>query len=136
MKGECLACELFDKTSFENTLREIGGDKAKISSLTPCVFDAYMEGDEVAHRILEEEAEELVICVAAVHNELFNENDRDVEVVAGGYNLIESDVYFDLFSKAARKRLPGINVIKPRKEPTHGAIIYLQYKYGLLDNTK
>lgn len=27
MKGECLACELFDKTSFENTLREIGGDK-------------------------------------------------------------------------------------------------------------
>lgn len=114
-------------------VKEIGGDKAKISNLAPLVFKAYEKGDAVARKILKEQANELVVTVQAVYRSLFTRKDKDIEVVVGGSNLCKSKAYFELFKQQAEKKLRNIRVILPRKEPVYGAILYLQIKYGIVE---
>ncbi|MCX7765441.1 MAG: hypothetical protein N2246_01885 [Candidatus Sumerlaeia bacterium] len=112
--------------------KKISGDKAQISSLAPIVEQAVLAGDRTANYILSCEASELVLAVQAVRRKLFKRNETDIEVVVGGSNLCKSEIYFKLFKNQAEKKLKGIKVIFPKKEPVNGAIFYLQLKYGLV----
>lgn len=122
------AVELIDWT------KKIGGDKAQISSLSPIVERAALSGDTIALHILKSEAAELVLAVQAVKRTLFKRRETGIEVVVGGSNLCKSEIYFNLFKNQAEKKLKGIKVILPRKEPVAGAILYLQLKYGLIQS--
>lgn len=104
-------------------VKQIQANKTDIGALSRIVHKAAEQGDEVAQTILREEADELALAAEAVAKKLFG-TDRDFEIVVGGGNLRKSAYYFNLFRAAVEQRLPGVNVIHPRREPVEGAILY------------
>ena len=98
-------------------------NKSDIAALSRLLFVAVEQGDEIATKIMHEEAEELALAAFAVAGRLFP-NRSDFEVVVGGGNLRKSQVYFDAFKKALSLRLPGVGVIRPQREPVEGAVIH------------
>ncbi len=103
--------------------KQIQGNKTEIGALSRLVHQAYERGDATAAQILREEAEELALAAAAVAKKLFPD-DSDYEIVVGGGNLRKARHFFEMFQAAVAKRLPGIPVILPRREPVEGAVIY------------
>jgi N-acetylglucosamine kinase-like BadF-type ATPase len=103
--------------------KQIQGSKTEIGALSRLVHEAYARGDATAAQILREEADELALAAAAVAKKLFAD-DNDYEIVVGGGNLRKSRPFFELFREAVAKRLPGIAVILPRREPVEGAVLY------------
>ncbi|MCX7626273.1 MAG: hypothetical protein N2Z21_08695 [Candidatus Sumerlaeaceae bacterium] len=103
--------------------KQVQGSKTEIGALSRLVHEAHSRGDATATQILREEAEELALAAAAVARKLFAD-DNDYEVVVGGGNLRKSRPFFEMFQQAVAKRLPGIPVIMPRREPVEGAVIY------------
>lgn len=104
-------------------IKEIQASKAEIGSLSRLVYQAYEQGDEIASQILHEESTELAEAARAVAEELFP-GESDYQIVVGGGNLRKSQIYFSLFQEAVSKRLPGVEVIRPKGEPVEGAVIY------------
>lgn len=104
-------------------IKEIQASKAEIGSLSRLVYQAYEQGDEIASQILHEESAELAEAARAVAEELFPD-ESDYQIVVGGGNLRKSQIYFSLFQEAVSKRLPGVEVIRPKGEPVEGAVIY------------
>ncbi|MGB9691575.1 MAG: N-acetylglucosamine kinase [Candidatus Sumerlaeaceae bacterium] len=103
--------------------KQIQGNKTEIGALSRLVHEAYLRGDATAGQILREEADELALAAVAVAKKLFPD-DNDFEVVVGGGNLRKARHFFEMFQAAVAKRLPGIPVIMPRREPVEGAVIY------------
>ncbi len=104
-------------------VKQNGGSKTEIGALSRLVHEASAKGDATATQILREEADELALAAAAVAKKLFPD-DTDYEIVVGGGNLRKSPLFFELFQQAVTKRLPGISVILPRREPVEGAVLY------------
>lgn len=104
-------------------VKQVQGSKTEIGALSRLVHEAHRRGDPTATLILEQEADELALAAAAVANKLFAD-DTDFEIVVGGGNLRKSRPFFELFQAAVAKRLPGIPVIMPRREPVEGAVLY------------
>lgn len=104
-------------------LRDTQPNKADIAALSRLVHQAAAEGDAAAQQILESEAEELAEIVEAAARKLFGTERSDYEVIVAGGNLRKADGYFNLFTAALAKRLPGVQVLRPRKEPVEGAVI-------------
>lgn len=109
--------------------KEVQGSKAEIGALSRLVFTACEQGDEIAWRIVREEAAELASCAQAVAKRLFPGR-NDIEIVVGGGNLRKSPIYFQAFQDEVDKVLPGVNAIRPRKEPVEGAVIYAMAMHG------
>lgn len=103
--------------------KQVQGSKTEIGALSRLVHQAHEQGDEAATRILREESAELALAASAVAAKLFPD-DNDYEIVVGGGNLRKSKAYFEMFKAAVAERLPGINVILPRREPVDGAVLY------------
>lgn len=104
-------------------LRDTQPNKADIAALSRLVHQAAAEGDAAAQQILESEAEELAEIVEAAAKKLFGVERTDYEVIVAGGNLRKADGYFNLFTAALARRLPGVQVLRPRKEPVEGAVI-------------
>jgi N-acetylglucosamine kinase-like BadF-type ATPase len=110
-----------------NWTKQVQGSKAEIGALSRLVFEACEAGDATAAQILREESDELALGAWSVAGRLFPGR-SDFEIVVGGGNLRKSQCYFDLFKEAVARRLPGVGVIHPRKEPVDGAVIIAQQK--------
>jgi N-acetylglucosamine kinase-like BadF-type ATPase len=108
------------------------GSKAEIGALSRLVFEAHEQGDATATQILKEEAVELAEAARAVAENIFH-GESGYQIVVGGGNLRKSQAYFDLFKAAVAERLPGINVIRPRREPVEGAVIYALQNIGITE---
>jgi N-acetylglucosamine kinase-like BadF-type ATPase len=104
--------------------RDINADKATIGGLSPLVFEALDEGDEVAKEILEEESAELALAANAVFQKLFSADEMEAEVVVGGGNLRKSEEYFGMFQAKMKAVAPNVPVIQPKDEPVVGAKIF------------
>ncbi len=104
-------------------IRDINANKAEIAALSRLVHQAANEGDATATRILSEESEELAEIVEAVSRKLFPADQHNYEVIVAGGNLRKADGFFKMFTDALAKRLPDINVTRPKAEPVDGAVI-------------
>lgn len=104
-------------------LRENNASKAEIASLSRLVHQAHEAGDAEATKIVNQEAEELSRTVEAVAKKLFPNGETGWEVIVAGGNLRKSDTYFAKFSDALAKKIPGVVVSRPRKEPVEGAVL-------------
>jgi len=104
-------------------IRDINANKAEIAALSRLVHQAAAEGDATAKQILTSEAAELAEIVEAVARKLFPAGEKDYDVIVAGGNLRKADAYFEMFRSALAQRLPGIDIIRPRKEPVEGAVI-------------
>ena len=104
-------------------MKNIQASKAQIGSLSRLVFKAHETGDACAIEILRREVSELALAAWAVAKRLFPD-EQDYDIVVGGGNLRKSKAYIDLFRETAAERLPGIDVIMPRREPVEGAVLY------------
>lgn len=106
-------------------LRSLQNVKAEVAGLSRFVFEAAAEGDEVALAIMKQEAREIAKQAARVGNVMFAGR-TDYKVVVGGGNLRGNAQYFKMFSDDLAELLPGIEVVKPAKEPVEGAVMYAQ----------
>jgi N-acetylglucosamine kinase-like BadF-type ATPase len=103
--------------------RDIQGSKADIASLSRLVHQAHEAGDAAATGICRDEAQELAITAKAVAEKLFPAGAADWEVIVAGGNLRKSDSFFGLFKDALSRELPGIGILRPRREPVEGAVL-------------
>jgi len=103
-------------------LREVKWGKADIAALSREVLETAAAGDPVARRIMEQEADDLAHQAQVVAGKLFS-GATGFSVVVGGSNLRKSRVYFDCFTAAVGRRLPGVPVVLPEREPVEGALI-------------
>jgi N-acetylglucosamine kinase-like BadF-type ATPase len=104
-------------------VRDIQGNKAEIGSLSRLVYEAHEQGDPIATAIINEEAADLAGQVEAVARKLFAGR-GGYNIVVGGGNLRKSNTYFGIFQEKVAVLLPGIEVIRPGREPVEGAVIY------------
>ena len=104
-------------------MKQIQAGKAQIGALSRLVHEAHARGDEMATKIMREEAQELALAVEAVAGKLFADK-PSVDIVVAGGNLRKSQAYFELFREAVAAKLPAANVILPQREPVEGAVLY------------
>ncbi len=117
--------ELNIKDVFElrNWSLEVGFQKSKIAALAPAVFKAYRAGDKLAAKIIENEASEIALAVNTLIKKLKFEN-KEVEIVAAGSNLIHNGDYFNLVSDKIKEKYPKANLILPKQSACVGAVRY------------
>lgn len=91
---------------------DVGFEKDKIAALAPAVFKAYRAGDTLAATIVEGEAFEIGRAIQTAIAQLGLE-DKEVEVVAAGGNLIHNKDYFSLVNTTVQEKYPKAKLIKP-----------------------
>lgn len=97
-----------------------------IAHLAEIVFDAALTMDNVAERIVDEAADELVCATSSVIEQLkFTE---PFDVVLSGGNLIHQPMFADKLRRRFTEIQPDGSVILPRHEPAYGAVLLAQMK--------
>jgi N-acetylglucosamine kinase-like BadF-type ATPase len=104
----------------EKLITEVYSHKLDIASAARLVLYAAKKDDPVCVRILEEEADELILHIYAIKRKL--KLSRFKLALFG--SIITNDNYFSkTFLRKIKKRLPGINIAEPENPPAMGAVL-------------
>lgn len=97
-----------------------------IAHLAEIVFDAARAEDDVARRIIDGAADELVCAARSVIEQLgFG---KSFDVVLSGGNLVHQSMFVDKICQQFAKIQPEAAVILPKHEPAYGAVLLAQMK--------
>ncbi|WGV26817.1 N-acetylglucosamine kinase [Halotia branconii] len=92
----------------------------EIAALAPIVDLAAASGDEVANKIIDNAAEELIKATSTVINAIFSQN-SGLEVITTGSVWRGSSKIHERFTASIINEFPHAKVIFPRFEPAYGA---------------
>jgi len=112
--------EIGDMNDLMHRLYVPGLSKAEIAAFAPLVLDAAREGDAAASALLDQGANELAECVAAVTRQLDLEA---IELVTVGGLIQGSDLLQARLRNAVHARLPGCRIVEPDLPPVLGAAL-------------
>lgn len=107
----------------ELDFHDTGRDRSQIGRLAPLVFEAAMQGDEVARAILREAGERLAVSVEVILDRLFP-GDGPVAIVFGGsvFQRAGDPTLFDALVARCRRRRPAATFLRLEVEPVLGAV--------------
>ena len=94
----------------------------RIAELASIVLDEWKRGDPVSQRITEDAAIELTKAALSVIEKLRMEKEP-VEVVVCGGAFEYCDILLNSVKTALQKALPRATIIRPRFDPTVGAVL-------------
>lgn len=97
-----------------------------VAHLAEIVFDTALTTDNVAERIVDEAADELVRATSSVIGQL--EFKEPFDVVLSGGNLIHQPMFADKLRHRFTEIQPEASVILPKHEPAYGAVLLAQTK--------
>jgi N-acetylglucosamine kinase-like BadF-type ATPase len=127
----------------ETSLRAVGSriygfelERPEIAALAPLVLEAAEHGDQVAARIIDDAAAELILLLEAVARvaDLTGEHER--VIVATGGVLRPGNLLWSRLAEQIDRRLPGYRLIAPRFPPVIGAFVLALRLAGVsLDQT-
>jgi len=101
-------------------INKVYKEKLDIASIAKIVIEAAAEGDAIAEKILNEEAEELVLHVKSILNKIPS---PILNIAFSGSLIDNKNFYSDLLGEKIKNLLPKVNVINPNFPPVNGAIL-------------
>jgi N-acetylglucosamine kinase-like BadF-type ATPase len=102
---------------------------ARPASVTPLLFDAACQGDEVALQILDKSVNGLCESIQSVHSQLEFDSDEEVLIVAAGGNLThENSILYTKFKDEITKRIPNAKITLPVIDPAMAAALLVLKK--------
>ena len=113
--------EHFKIVSVDELIPKVYYQNADIASFTPKVFDAVMKNDRHAHKVILDNANELVDLVRVLV--MKNPPKRKLPVSLMGSLLETDNPYSKMVSERVKAALPQIVVQKPKFPAAYGAVI-------------
>lgn len=110
----------FSISSAEELITEVYRNNFNIASMAPLVFDAAESGDKIAQRILEDEADELLLHISAMKTKL---NVELLKVSLVG-SILKTPNYFSyLFNEKVVRRYNDVKIMEAEHSPEFGAAL-------------
>ncbi len=117
----------FNVNSSEDLIKKVYEENFEPSEFAPFVIKAAEENDEAGRKIIEEEAEELMLHIKAVKN-FFN---GKINLSFSG-GVIAADNFFSrLVKEKINFRFPYVEIVEPLYAPETGAVLIFKKKSGL-----
>jgi N-acetylglucosamine kinase-like BadF-type ATPase len=98
-------------------------ERPEIAALAPVVLEAAGEGDQVAARIVDTAAEELVLLLEAVVRAADLADERERVIVAAGGVMRPGNRLWERLADLIARRIPGFRLIAPPFPPVIGAFV-------------
>jgi N-acetylglucosamine kinase-like BadF-type ATPase len=117
-----------DESAFHERIYRRTVPRDKVLSTPPLVFDAYLEGDPVARRIVEAAVEDYA---ATARTLVARTGDPAAEVAFGGGVLeLAPDRFWAALKEAVGRRCPRAVVRRPEIPPEFGALVMAAFQAG------
>ena len=110
----------FSIGSSETLITEVYRNNFNIAAVAPVVFEAAESGDKISQRILEDEADELLLHIAAMKVKLKVEI---LKVSLIGSILTTPNYFSYLFNEKVVRRLNDVKIMEPEHSPEFGAAL-------------
>jgi N-acetylglucosamine kinase-like BadF-type ATPase len=110
----------FSISSSEQLITEVYRNNFNIASVAPLVFDAAESGDKTAQRILEDEADELLLHISAMKIKL---NVDILKVSLIGSILTTANYFSYLFNEKVVRRHNDVKIMEAEHSPEYGAAL-------------
>jgi N-acetylglucosamine kinase-like BadF-type ATPase len=104
----------------DKLINKVYKEKLDVSSVAKIVIGAAEEGDEVANKILNDEADELVLYIKAFLDKI---STSILNISFSGSLIDNKNFYSDLLKKKIKENLSMVKVVKPVSSPVQGAIL-------------
>jgi N-acetylglucosamine kinase-like BadF-type ATPase len=110
----------FSISTSEQLITEVYRNNFNIASVAPLVFEAAESGDKISQRILEDEADELLLHITAMKIKL---NVELLKVSLIG-SIITTPNYFSyLFNEKIVRSFNDVKIMEPEHSPEYGAAL-------------
>ena len=110
----------FSIGSSETLITEVYRNNFNIAAVAPLVFDAAESGDKIAQRILEDEANELMLHINAMKLKL---NVQILKVSLIGSLLTTANYFSYLFNEMVIRKFNDVKIMEAEHSPEFGAAI-------------
>ena len=110
----------FSISSAEELITEVYRNNFNIASVAPLVFDAAESGDKIAQRILEDEADELLLHVTTMKEKL---KVQLLKVSLIGSLLTTSNYFSYLFNEKVVRNFDDVQIKEAEHSPEFGAVL-------------
>jgi N-acetylglucosamine kinase-like BadF-type ATPase len=110
----------FSISTSEQLITEVYRNNFNIASVAPLVFDAAESGDKTAQRILEDEADELLLHISAMKIKL---NVDILKVSLIGSILTTANYFSYLFNEKVVRRHNDVKIMEAEHSPEFGAAL-------------
>lgn len=110
----------FSISTSEQLITEVYRNNFNIASVAPLVFESAESGDKIAQRILEDEADELLLHVTAMKVKL---NVDLLKVSLIGSILTTPNYFSYLFNEKVVRRLNDVKIMEAEHSPEYGAAL-------------
>ena len=110
----------FSISSSEELITEVYRNNFNIAAVAPLVFDAAESGDKIAQRILEDEANELMLHISAMKLKL---NVPLLKVSLIGSLLTTANYFSYLFNEMVIRKFNDVKIIEAEHSPEFGAAL-------------
>lgn len=110
----------FSIGSSETLITEVYRNNFNIAAVAPVVFDAAESGDKIAQRILEDEANELMLHISAMKTKLKVEL---LKVSLIGSLLTTANYFSYLFNEMVVRKFNDVKIIEAEHSPEFGAAL-------------
>lgn len=110
----------FSVSSSEELITEVYRNNFNIASVAPLVFDAAESGDKIAQRILEDEANELLLHISAMKEKL---KVPLLKVSLIGSLLTTANYFSYLFNEMVVRKFNDIQIKEAEHSPEYGAAL-------------
>lgn len=110
----------FSISSSEDLITEVYRNNFNIASVAPLVFDAAESGDKIAQRILEDEANELLLHISAMKEKL---KVQILKVSLIGSLLTTPNYFSYLFNEMVVRKFNDIQIKEAEHSPEYGAAL-------------
>ncbi len=110
----------FSISNSEQLITEVYRNNFNIASVTPLVFDAAESGDIIAQRILEDEANELLLHIYAMKLKL---NVQILKVSLIGSLLTTANYFSYLFNEMVIRKFNDVQIKEAEHSPEYGAAL-------------
>lgn len=110
----------FSISTSEQLITEVYRNNFNIASAAPLVFEAAESGDKIAQRILEDEADELLLHITAMKTNL---NVEILKVSLIGSILTTPNYFSYLFNEKVVRRFNDVKIMEAEHSPEFGAAL-------------
>jgi N-acetylglucosamine kinase-like BadF-type ATPase len=104
----------------DKLINKVYKEKLDVASVAKIVIKAAEEADEVANKILNDEADELVLYIKAFLDKI---STNKLNISFSGSLIDNKNFYSDLLKKKIKENLSMVKVVKPVSSPVQGAIL-------------
>ena len=104
----------------DKLINKVYKEKLDVASVAKIAIEAAEKGDEIANKILNHEADELVLYIKAFLDKIPS---GKLNISFSGSLIDSKNFYSDLLKKKIKETLSMVKVVKPVSSPVQGAIL-------------